>query len=64
MKDITYKEIAKDLGKSTNTITSWKQKFPLLLEYVKLGAFCKKNNLDTEKIKKLIELQNIIKESD
>ena len=49
MKDITYKELAEDLNKSEATLKNWKQKFPVLLEYVKIGAFCKHNNLDIEK---------------
>ena len=61
MKNITYKEIAEDLGKSVTTITSWKQKFPVLLDYVKLGAFCKKNNITIEHIKKCVELQELVK---
>ncbi len=64
MKDITYKELAKDLNKSEATLKNWKQKFPILLEYVKTGAFCKKNNLDIERIKKLAELQEVIKGKD
>lgn len=64
MKDITYKDLAKDLDKSEATLKNWKQKFPILLEYVKIGAFCKHNNLDINKIKKLIEIQDAIKEVD
>ncbi len=63
MKDITYKELAQDLNKSEATIKNWKQKFPILLEYTKIGAFCKHNNLDIAKIKKLIDIQNAIKEA-
>lgn len=61
-KQLSYKEIGDYLGKSENTIKGWRQKFPALLELVKIGAFCKHNNLDIEKINKLIELQEIIKE--
>ncbi len=64
MKEITYKEIAKDLGKSVATVTSWKQKFPTLLEYVKTGAFCKKNNITIEMIKTCIELGEMAKGKD
>lgn len=60
-KLITYKEIGDYLGKSENTIKGWKQKFPVLLEFSQIGAFCKKNDLDIDKIIKLIELQDIIK---
>lgn len=61
-KQLSYKEIGDYLGKSENTIKGWRQKFPVLLELVKIGAFCKHNNLDIEKINKLIELQEIIKD--
>lgn len=58
---ITYEEIGILLGKSGNTIKGWKQKFPALLSLVKIGAFCKENDLDEEKIIKLIEIQELIK---
>jgi uncharacterized protein YjcR len=61
MKKILYKEIAEDLGKSVVTINSWKKNHPVLLEYVKTGAFCKKNNITIEKIKKCVELQELAK---
>jgi len=61
MKNITYKEIAKDLGKTEGTIKNWKSNHPILLEYVKLGAFCKKNNITIEHIKKCVELQELVK---
>ncbi|WP_458701344.1 hypothetical protein ACKGJI_04315 [Sulfurospirillum sp. 1307] len=58
---ITNKEIAQLLDKSEQTIKGWKSKSPKLLELVKLGAICKLNNLDQEKIIKLSELQEVIK---
>lgn len=61
MKDITYKDLAQDLNKSEATLKNWKQKFPILLEYVKIGAFCKKNNITIEKLKKCAELQELAK---
>jgi len=61
MKNVTYKDIAIDLEKTEGTIKNWKKNHPVLLEYVKTGAFCKKNNLDIDKIKKLAELQEVIK---
>jgi transposase len=61
MKDTTYKELAEALNKSEATIKNWKQKFPVLLEYVKIGAFCKKNNITIEKLKKCAELQELAK---
>lgn len=61
-KQLSYKEIGDYLGKSENTIKGWKQKFPILLELVKIGVFCKNNDLDIKKINKLIELQEMIKD--
>lgn len=58
---IIYKDIAEILGKSENTIKGWKQKFPELLELVRIGIYCKKNGLDEEKIDKLVEVQKLIK---
>ena len=59
MRYITNKEIANYLQKQVSTINGWKSRNPKLLELCKLGAFCKKNNLDIEQIKKLIELKEI-----
>ena len=64
MKKATNKEIAELAGKSEQTIKGWNSKFPKLSELVKLGSLCKINNLDEEKIIKLIELEQIIKNSD
>ncbi|MGJ0362873.1 sigma-70 region 4 domain-containing protein [Aliarcobacter cryaerophilus] len=64
MKNVTYKEIAEDLGKTEGTIKNWSKSHPTLLKYVKIGAFCEHNNLDIDRIKKLIEIQEAIKEID
>jgi len=61
MKKVTYKDIAEYTGKSLSTIKGWKVKFPQLLELVKTGAFCKKNNITIEHIKKCVELQELVK---
>ncbi len=61
-KKVTNKELSEILGKSEQTIKGWSSKAPKLLDLVRLGAFCKKNNLDIDKIIKLSELQEIIKE--
>lgn len=58
-KDISTTEIANYLEKSASTISGWNTKFPKLLELCKLGFFCKKNDLDIEKIKKLIEVKQM-----
>jgi len=59
-KKVPYKEIAQMLDKNEQTIKGWKNRFPKLLEIVKLGALCKVNNLDANKIIKLSELQEVI----
>jgi len=59
MKNITYKEIAEDLAKSEGTIKQWKKNHPVLLEYVKIGAFCKKNDISLDMIKNCIELKEL-----
>ena len=61
MKNILYKDIAEYLGKKEGTVKNWKLNHPVLLELVKIGAFCKKNDLDIEKITKLVEVQEAIK---
>ena len=60
-KKVTNKELAELVGKSEQTIKGWKTRFPELLELLRVGAFCKVNNLDTQKIIKLSELQEVIK---
>ena len=60
-KKVTNKELAQLVGKSEQTIKGWKARFPELLEIARLGALCKVNNLDSEKIIKLSELQEVIK---
>ena len=63
-KETTHKEIAEHLGKSVNTINGWTNKFPELLELCKIGIFCKKNDLDIEKIKKIIEVKQMFSNED
>jgi len=60
-KKVTNKELGELIGKSEQTIKGWKTRFPMLLEVLRLGALCKVNNLDAEKIIKLSELQDVIK---
>jgi uncharacterized protein YjcR len=64
MKNVLYKEIAEDLGKSVVTINSWKKNHPVLLEYVKTGAFCKKNNISIEDIKACVQMKQLAKKND
>jgi hypothetical protein len=61
IKKVTIKDISIYLNKKENTISGWSSKHPTLLELVKIGAFCKKNNLDIEKTKKLIEIKEAVK---
>jgi hypothetical protein len=58
---ITNTDIANFTNKKVGTINHWKRINPDLLELCKLGAFCKKNNLDIEQIKKLVELKELVK---
>ncbi|MEA2017797.1 MAG: helix-turn-helix domain-containing protein [Campylobacterota bacterium] len=61
-KNITYKQISEKINKSEHTVKQWKQRFPKMLEYCKIGIFCEKNGLDLNKIAKLIEIQEMIKD--
>lgn len=61
MKKMSLEEIGNSVNKSAQTINGWKYRNPELLEIVTIGAFCKKNDLDIEKIKKLVEVQEMIK---
>jgi len=61
MEKVTYKDIARYLKKSETTIKSWSSRYPEMLELTKLGAFCKKNNITIEHIKKCVELQELVK---
>lgn len=61
MKEIIYKDIAEYIHKSEQTVRGYKVNNPDLLNILKLGAFCKKNNISIEKIKKCVELQELAK---
>ncbi len=54
---ITYKDIADLTKKTESAIKQWKKNNPDLLDLCKLGAFCKKNELDIEQIKKLLDMK-------
>jgi len=60
MKNVLYRDIAEMLGKKEGTIKNWRTNHPELLDLVKIGAFCKVNDLDIHRIKKLIELKSMI----
>jgi len=59
MKNVSNKDISEYTDKSINTINGWKSKFPKLLDLVKTGAFCKKNNISIEMIKNCVELKEL-----
>lgn len=61
MKKVTNEDIANYTNKKTTTINHWKRIAPGLLDLCRIGAFCKKNNLDIEKITKLVEIQEAVK---
>jgi len=61
MKKITYKEIADYINKSEQQIKWYKANNPELLELVKTGAFCKKNNITIEDIKTCIQMKELAK---
>lgn len=61
MKNVTYKDIAEFINKSEQQIKWYKSNNSDMLELLKIGAFCKKNDLDINKIKKLVEIKEAIK---
>ena len=63
MKKITNEDIANYTDKKVGTISHWKRISPGLLDLCRIGAFCKKNNLDIEKIKKLVAVQDMIRDN-
>ena len=64
MKKITNSDIANYLNKQVSTVNSWKSRSPELLDLVKVGAFCKKNNITIEMIKTCIELKEMAKDKE
>jgi len=61
MKKMTLAEIGNIVNKEAATINGWKYRNPELLKAVTIGAFCIKNDLDIDKIKKLVEVQEAVK---
>lgn len=61
-KKVTNEDIAIYTDKKVGTINHWKRISPGLLELCRIGAFCKKNNITIDKIKKCAELQELAKE--
>ena len=62
VKNITLKDVAKNIHKSYSTIRGYKKNNPDLLEVLKLGTFCKENNLDIEEVKKILEIKEYFHE--
>jgi len=63
MRKITNKDIAEYTNKSIDTINGWSKRQPNLLEICRVGLFCKHNNLSIDRIKKLIDIQEAVKET-
>lgn len=61
MKTIDRHDIASYIGKDSQTVSGWKSKQPKLLELVRLGMLCIKNDIDEERLTKLVELQEMMK---
>jgi hypothetical protein len=53
-------EIANFLDKKINTVDTWTSRNPKLLELCRLGMLCKKNGLNEESIKKLMEVKELL----
>jgi hypothetical protein len=64
MEKVTNKDIANFLDKQVSTVNSWASRNPKLLELVKLGAFCKKNNITINDIKTCIKMKELAKGGD
>jgi hypothetical protein len=61
MKNVTNSDISLYTGRSLSTVAGWSSKQQKMLELIRLGALCKKNGLDEEKIRSLIEVKELIK---
>lgn len=59
MKKITNKDISNLIDKSVSTVAGWSTKQPKLLDVVKLGVFCKKNNITLEFLETCTKIQEI-----
>lgn len=65
MKNITNSDISLFTGRSNSTVAGWSSKQPQMLELIRLGALCKKNNIDEQTIRQIVELQeHILKKAD
>ncbi len=62
MAKIKYKEIANLINKSESTIKGYKLNNPQLLELLKLGSYCKVNNITLNDLDMLIQFKKIQKE--
>jgi len=62
MKKIIYKDIAQYTNKSEQQIKWYKANNPDMLNILKMGAFCKKNEITIEDIESLVKLKDIAEE--
>ncbi len=58
---ITYKEIADYTNKVESTMKQMKKNNPQQLELLKMGALCKKYNINIEDLKALNEMKEKLK---
>jgi len=59
MKKVTNSDIANYLNKQVSTINGWSSRHQELLELCKLGAICKKNDINQEQLSKMIEVKEV-----
>lgn len=59
--DITYKEIGNFCNKVESTIKQMKKNNPEQLELLKIGALCKKYNINIDDLKILVEMKEKLK---
>ena len=59
MKKLSNKDISNLTNKSVQTIAGWATKQPKLLEVVRLGSFCKVNNITLEFLETCTRIQEI-----
>lgn len=59
--NITYKEIGEYINKVESTMKQMKKNNPKQLELLKIGAICKKYNIELKDLKALIQMKEEIK---
>ncbi len=58
---VTYEEIANFIGRTEANIKYMKKNNPEQLELLKIGAICKKYNIELKDLKALIQMKEEIK---